>query len=91
MRVLTRNDLPAAIRVLSINPVENVMVAARVRAAERIRCRPGPEDRGSTDRRCKWSASTTTGCDSSGGAIGPILLRFRHFRRQSPPHGTSRR
>jgi uncharacterized protein len=33
VRVLTRNDLPAAIRVLSINPVENVMVAARVRAA----------------------------------------------------------
>jgi predicted GNAT family acetyltransferase len=33
VRVLARNDLPAAIRVLSINPVENVMVAARVRAA----------------------------------------------------------
>ena len=27
VRVLARNDLPAAIRVLSINPVENVMVA----------------------------------------------------------------
>jgi predicted GNAT family acetyltransferase len=33
VRVLTRDDLAAAIRVLSINPVENVMVAARVRAA----------------------------------------------------------
>jgi uncharacterized protein len=33
VRVLNRNDLPAAIRILSINPVENVMVAARVRAA----------------------------------------------------------
>jgi predicted GNAT family acetyltransferase len=33
VRVLNRKDLPAAIRVLSINPIENVMVAARVRAA----------------------------------------------------------
>jgi uncharacterized protein len=33
VRVLHRKDLPAAIRVLSINPIENVMVAARVRAA----------------------------------------------------------
>ena len=33
VRVLTRDDLASAIRVLSINPVENVMVAARVRAA----------------------------------------------------------
>jgi predicted GNAT family acetyltransferase len=33
VRVLSRNDLPAAIRVLSINPIESVMVAARVRAA----------------------------------------------------------
>jgi predicted GNAT family acetyltransferase len=33
VRVLSRNDLPAAVRVLSTNPVENVMVAARVRAA----------------------------------------------------------
>jgi len=30
--VLNRNDLPAAIRVLSINPIESVMVAARVRS-----------------------------------------------------------
>jgi predicted GNAT family acetyltransferase len=33
VRVLTRDDLPAAIRVLSKNPVENVFVASRVRAA----------------------------------------------------------
>jgi uncharacterized protein len=33
VRVLNRNDLPAAIRVLSINPIESVMVAARVRSA----------------------------------------------------------
>jgi uncharacterized protein len=33
VRVLTRDDLGAAIRVLSTNPIENVMVAARVRAA----------------------------------------------------------
>jgi GNAT superfamily N-acetyltransferase len=33
VRVLTREDLPAAIRVLSKNPVENVFVASRVRAA----------------------------------------------------------
>ncbi len=33
VRVLNRKDLPAAIRVLSTNPIENVMVAARVRAA----------------------------------------------------------
>jgi predicted GNAT family acetyltransferase len=33
VRVLTRDDLPAAIRVLSTNPVENVFVASRVRAA----------------------------------------------------------
>ena len=33
MRVLDRGDLPAAIRVLSTNPVENVFVASRVRAA----------------------------------------------------------
>ena len=32
VRVLNRNDLPAAIRVLSINPIESVMVAARVRS-----------------------------------------------------------
>jgi predicted GNAT family acetyltransferase len=33
VRVLTREDLPSAIRVLSTNPVENVFVASRVRAA----------------------------------------------------------
>lgn len=33
VRVLSRADLPAAIRVLSSNPVENVFVASRVRAA----------------------------------------------------------
>jgi len=33
VRVLTRDDLPAVIRVLSKNPVENVFVASRVRAA----------------------------------------------------------
>lgn len=33
VRVLGRDDLPAAIRVLSKNPVENVFVASRVRAA----------------------------------------------------------
>ena len=33
MRVLTREDLPSAIRVLSANPVENVFVASRVRSA----------------------------------------------------------
>jgi len=33
VRVLTRDDLPSAIRVLSTNPVENVFVASRVRAA----------------------------------------------------------
>jgi predicted GNAT family acetyltransferase len=33
VRVLTRDDLPSAIRVLSANPVENVFVASRVRAA----------------------------------------------------------
>lgn len=33
VRILSRTDLPAAIRVLSTNPVENVFVAARVRAA----------------------------------------------------------
>ncbi len=33
VRVLTREDLPAAIRVLSKDPVENVFVASRVRAA----------------------------------------------------------
>ena len=33
VRVLGRSDLPAAIRVLSKNPVENVFVASRVRAA----------------------------------------------------------
>jgi predicted GNAT family acetyltransferase len=33
VRVLTREDLPSAIRVLSSNPVENVFVASRVRAA----------------------------------------------------------
>ena len=33
MRVLSRSDLPAAIRMLSANPVENVFVASRVRAA----------------------------------------------------------
>ena len=31
--MLGRSDLPAAIRVLSANPVENVFVASRVRAA----------------------------------------------------------
>jgi predicted GNAT family acetyltransferase len=33
VRVLTRDDLPAAVRVLSTSPVDNVFVAARVRAA----------------------------------------------------------
>jgi uncharacterized protein len=33
VRVLDRSDLPAAIRVLSTNPVENVFVASRIRAA----------------------------------------------------------
>ena len=33
VRVLNRGDLPAAIRVLSAKPVENVFVASRVRAA----------------------------------------------------------
>lgn len=33
VRVLGREDIPAAIRVLSARPVENVFVAARVRAA----------------------------------------------------------
>ncbi len=33
VRVLTRDDLASAIRVLSANPVENVFVASRVRAA----------------------------------------------------------
>ena len=33
VRVLGRSDLPSAIRVLSANPVENVFVASRVRAA----------------------------------------------------------
>src|SRR6187431_3307981 len=33
VRVLGRSDLAAAIRVLSTNPVENVFVASRVRAA----------------------------------------------------------
>ncbi len=33
VRVLTREDLPAAIRVLSTAPVDNVFVASRVRAA----------------------------------------------------------
>ncbi|WP_375422865.1 GNAT family N-acetyltransferase [uncultured Friedmanniella sp.] len=33
VRVLSREDLPSAIRVLSTSPVENVFVAARVRAA----------------------------------------------------------
>jgi predicted GNAT family acetyltransferase len=33
VRVLSRDDLPSAIRVLSANPVENVFVASRVRAA----------------------------------------------------------
>jgi predicted GNAT family acetyltransferase len=33
VRVLTRSDLPAAIRLLSANPIENVFVASRVRAA----------------------------------------------------------
>jgi len=33
VRVLGRTDLPSAIRVLSANPVENVFVASRIRAA----------------------------------------------------------
>lgn len=33
VRVLDRGDLPAAIRVLSTNPVENVFVASRIRSA----------------------------------------------------------
>src|SRR5918997_5531370 len=33
VRVLNRSDLPAAIRILSARPVENVFVASRVRAA----------------------------------------------------------
>ena len=33
MRVLTRADLPAAIRILSTRPIENVFVASRVRSA----------------------------------------------------------
>jgi hypothetical protein len=33
VRVLGRDDVPAAVRVLSARPVENVFVAARVRAA----------------------------------------------------------
>lgn len=33
VRVLGRHDVPSAIRVLSVRPVENVFVAARVRAA----------------------------------------------------------
>jgi len=33
VRILTRDDLPSAIRVLSTSPVENVFVASRVRAA----------------------------------------------------------
>ena len=33
VRVLSRGDLPAAIRLLSANPIENVFVASRVRAA----------------------------------------------------------
>ncbi len=33
VRILTRHDLPAAIRLLSANPIENVFVASRVRAA----------------------------------------------------------
>jgi uncharacterized protein len=33
VRVLNRGDLPAAIRLLSANPIENVFVASRVRAA----------------------------------------------------------
>jgi ribosomal protein S18 acetylase RimI-like enzyme len=33
VRVLDRGDLPAAIRVLSANPVENVFVASRIRSA----------------------------------------------------------
>jgi hypothetical protein len=33
VRVLNRSDLPAAIRLLSAQPIENVFVASRVRAA----------------------------------------------------------
>src|SRR4029450_13726955 len=33
VRVLGRSDLPAAIGLLSANPIENVFVASRVRAA----------------------------------------------------------
>ena len=33
VRVLNKADLPAAIRILSTRPVENVFVASRVRAA----------------------------------------------------------
>jgi len=33
VRVLGRDDLPAAVRILSQRPVENVFVASRVRAA----------------------------------------------------------
>jgi predicted GNAT family acetyltransferase len=33
VRVLHRDDLPDAVRLLSINPVENVFVASRIRAA----------------------------------------------------------
>ena len=33
VRVPSRGDLPAAIRLLSANPIENVFVASRVRAA----------------------------------------------------------
>jgi hypothetical protein len=33
VRVLNRSDLPAAIRLLSAYPIENVFVASRIRAA----------------------------------------------------------
>ena len=33
VRVLNRSDLPAAIRLLSANPIDNVFVASRVRTA----------------------------------------------------------
>ena len=52
VRVLGRDDVPAAIRVLSERPVENVFVAARVRAAgldaSTLGCQVWGYERGST-------------------------------------------
>ena len=65
MRVLNRSDLPAAIRLLSANPIENVFVASRVRAAGLEQASLGCPVWG---YRARWPAACAVPCRVQSGA-----------------------